>query len=289
MSNVHHIYAIPAAASLCLHVAVLVGLSETFTMPAFDLAKAEKKIELELVDNPPFSEPVFEEPVTDLISDSQQTARDRNIKQGIDSRPTSEGDTEAKELKRSGPESSPDEMVRQLPQQIKQLESMTKELQKEQVKIQEEITENIRAAQEHENQKPAEPTRSASEIAEQKKIFHNIDSEVVELGDPIFATRYDIIVPYLRSMREAIFKAWYPVVSMQAGPMPDSRVVVEFKIKPDGSIIDLEISSLQGSTSFGDICAAAVQKASPFDPIPLEFPPYLKNKFFHIKFTFYYD
>jgi TonB family protein len=90
-------------------------------------------------------------------------------------------------------------------------------------------------------------------------------------------------------MRKAVFTAWYPIVSMKASPMPDSRVVIAFKINPDGTISDLEILSQQGADLFGDICAASVQKAAPFDPIPVDFPPYLKNKQFNIKFTFYYD
>lgn len=289
MRKCNHIYTIPAVVSLSIHLAFLGGLSRSITMPAIDFAHTEKKIELELVDNPPVQDSTHEDVETNLISDFQQKARDHASEKEGALMPSSDGETRSKNLVESGSAVSTDELLRDLKEQIETLESLTEGLQKDQAKIQVQKAKEPEKSPEEIASKtdPALSSRAVSE--EKRKLFENIESEVADLGDPMFATRYDLVVPYLRAMREAIFEAWYPVISMQAGPMPDSRAVVEFKIKPDGQIIDLEVSSLQGSIVFGDMCAAAVQKAAPFEPIPIEFPLYLKNNFFHIKFTFYYD
>lgn len=289
MSKINNIYTIPTAASLCIHLVFLGGLSRSFTLPAMDLSRSEKKIEFELVDNPVVPESTLDNLETDLISDSHQKARDHTINKGQAPLPSSDGDTKAKNLIEKSPTVTTDQLLRDIKEQIKTLESLTEDLQKDQAAIQVQKADETEKDQDEKKLQTDTAFSSPAVSEEKKNLFRNIESEVADFGDPMFATRYDLVVPYLRAMREAIYEAWYPVISMQAGPMPDSRAVVEFKIKPDGQIIDLAVSSLQGSNVFGDMCAAAVQKAAPFEPIPIEFPLYLKNKFFHIKFTFYYD
>ena len=80
-----------------------------------------------------------------------------------------------------------------------------------------------------------------------------------------------------------------PGLSIKAGIMPDSRVIVGFKIAPDGKVTDIEVLSFEGSPVFPVLCTAAVKRAAPFDPIPIELPSFLKGDYLQIRFTFLYN
>jgi len=295
MFNDLRIYSVPLVTSVCFHMGVLAFLGDAFVMP--DLMRVPEKpaIFFEIVDNP--SEPKVEEDVVSRLLDEQShVAKDRHFESGNDAVPYLDGTDDEKELTTADfstqvaaqPSRPSEQVVRELTEQIKKLQQLQQELLDEKRELEEVLDEEEIVVKKEVTPQAITGMLPADSVYEQKEKMKNLDSHVREMGEPFFAARADVLAKYHKDIRDAVAKIWYPTMAI-ASPMPDSRAVVEFKVFSTGDIEDLTVLSKQGSYVFADFCVMSIQKASPFDPIPIDFPEYRKKKYLTIVFPFEYN
>ena len=301
------VYVVSAVASSFLHLSFLYVLNCSYLYCSLAPMPIHKRVELELVDSR-IPDPDEEDVKSNLIDEVQSKARDTAPAERGGALPKSEGAGEVKDLQQTLPsEEVPGARVEQQPTPV--VEETVTEPEQEEQEVQEEksVPEAIKeqfdegdiavhkhvteTMQRYERQLPRLPSTAGRTPtqAERARLFKNLQSEAEELGVPSFATRKHEIVTYLKKMRLQVFEAWFPLISMKTGAMPDSRVVLEFKIKQSGEVKDIRVTSFEGSRVFPDICMAAIRKAAPFEEVPLELPGFLKDHALNIKFSFYFN
>jgi outer membrane biosynthesis protein TonB len=92
---------------------------------------------------------------------------------------------------------------------------------------------------------------------------------------------------YDRQFIDAVRTRWYQLLE---GRMPGTgRVVVEFRLLPDGRITNLQIVHNEMSDLFGLICQQAIFDPAPYRPWPLEMRRDIPNNYRDVSFTFYYS
>ena len=85
--------------------------------------------------------------------------------------------------------------------------------------------------------------------------------------------------PYMNTMYSSIKKNWHPTENSGAG-----KVVVSYKIKRDGTIIDPKIVS-STNTELNKFAVEAIEKSSPLQPLPKR----CKRDLIEVSFTFNYN
>jgi len=295
MFNDIRIYSVPLVASACIHLGALGFLSNVFAIPDLMRAPATPPIHFEIVDNP--HEPqMADEVLSRMLDEQNHTAKDRHSETGDETVPYLDGTDDEKELitadfstqVASQPAQPSEAAVRELTEQIRKLQQLNQELLDEKRELEDVLDKEEDVVAQEATPQPVTGMSPSTAVYEQKVTMKNLDSHVREMGEPFFAARADVLAKYHKDIRDAVAKIWYPTMAV-ASPMPDSRVVVEFKVLPDGDIEDLTVLSKQGSYVFADFCVMSIQKASPFDPIPIEFPAYRKAKYLTIVFPFEYN
>jgi hypothetical protein len=85
----------------------------------------------------------------------------------------------------------------------------------------------------------------------------------------------------------AIQQAWYSLLEDRITPI--GKVVVEFRLHTSGRVSHLEVTSSEVGELYGQMCALAIQKPSPFDPWPREMKLAMGAEYREVRFTFYYQ
>jgi outer membrane biosynthesis protein TonB len=67
------------------------------------------------------------------------------------------------------------------------------------------------------------------------------------------------------------------------------KVVVEFRLHPDGRITDLRMAENEMSDLLGLICAQAIREPAPYRPWPEEMRRDIPKEYRDVTFTFYYS
>jgi TonB family protein len=82
-------------------------------------------------------------------------------------------------------------------------------------------------------------------------------------------------------------RAWYPIIPESARPPLDKqgRVLVRFKILPDGTVTDMRLESPSGDVSLDRAAWAGITGAAPYAPLPKAF----KGPFLELRFYFLYN
>lgn len=96
----------------------------------------------------------------------------------------------------------------------------------------------------------------------------------------------NLLPSYLKRMRTRIAKFW--AASVEPLGVDSGVAVVQYRILASGSIAALKTRSIQGSEIFEEACRAAVEKASPFEPLPFRFSPSVENQYLTVALTFYF-
>ena len=84
--------------------------------------------------------------------------------------------------------------------------------------------------------------------------------------------------PYMNTMYSSIKKNWHPTENSGAG-----KVVVSYKIKRDGMIIEPKVVS-STNTELNKFAIDAIKKSSPLQPLPKK----CKKDLIEVSFTFSY-
>jgi TonB family protein len=92
--------------------------------------------------------------------------------------------------------------------------------------------------------------------------------------------------PYIQRVIYDTKKAWYPIIPEVAQPPLDKqgRVMIRFKINPDGTVTEMHLEGPSGDVSLDKAAWAAINYAG-YPPLPKEF----KGKYLELRFIFLYN
>lgn len=91
--------------------------------------------------------------------------------------------------------------------------------------------------------------------------------------------------PYISRVVYETKRAWYPIIPGIAEPPINKQgvTVIRFKIRPDGSVIDMHLDGPAGTTSLDRAAWGGITGASPYPPLPKNFKgPYLELRFYFL-------
>jgi TonB family protein len=93
--------------------------------------------------------------------------------------------------------------------------------------------------------------------------------------------------PYVQRVVWDTERAWWPIIPESARPPLDKqgKVMIRFKIFPDGSVKDMMLEGPSGDVALDRAAWAGITGASPFPPIPKGF----KGPFLELRFYFLYN
>jgi TonB family protein len=91
--------------------------------------------------------------------------------------------------------------------------------------------------------------------------------------------------PYIERVIYDTKRAWYPIIPESARPPLDKqgKVLIRFKILPDGTVTDMRLESPSGDVSLDRAAWAGITGAAPYAPLPKAFRgPYLELRFYFL-------
>jgi TonB family protein len=91
--------------------------------------------------------------------------------------------------------------------------------------------------------------------------------------------------PYVDRVIADTKRAWYPIIPESARPPLDKqgKVMIRFKIQPDGTVTDMVLEGPSGDVSLDRSAWGGITGAAPFPPIPKAFKgPYLELRFYFL-------
>jgi TonB family protein len=93
--------------------------------------------------------------------------------------------------------------------------------------------------------------------------------------------------PYLQRVVYDTKRAWYPIIPEAAQPPlnKQGRVLIRFKILPDGSVKEMHLEGPSGDVSLDRAAWGGITGASPYPPLPKNF----KGPFLELRFYFLYN
>jgi len=93
--------------------------------------------------------------------------------------------------------------------------------------------------------------------------------------------------PYVQRVVYDTERAWWPIIPESARPPLDKqgKVMIRFKIFPDGSVRDMILEGPSGDVALDRAAWAGITGASPYPPIPKAF----KGPFLELRFYFLYN
>ena len=93
--------------------------------------------------------------------------------------------------------------------------------------------------------------------------------------------------PYIQRVIYATKRSWYPIIPEVAQPpiSKQGRVLIRFKILPDGSVKEMHLEGPSGDVSLDRAAWGGITGASPFPNLPKDF----KGPFLELRFYFLYN
>lgn len=93
--------------------------------------------------------------------------------------------------------------------------------------------------------------------------------------------------PYIQRVIYDTKRAWYPIIPEVAQPpiSKQGKVLIRFKILPDGSVKEMHLEGPSGDVSLDRAAWGGIVGAAPFRPLPKEF----KGPFLELRFYFLYN
>ena len=91
--------------------------------------------------------------------------------------------------------------------------------------------------------------------------------------------------PYIQRVIWDTERAWWPIIPESARPPLDQqgRVLIRFKIYPDGSVKEMHLDSPSGDVALDRAAWAGITGAAPYPPLPPAFKgPYLELRFYFL-------
>jgi hypothetical protein len=110
-----------------------------------------------------------------------------------------------------------------------------------------------------------------------QRVWSSLDAKATPFGD------------YDRAIVEAVTQRWYDLLdSRRFAQDRTGKVVVKFKLKMDGTIIEIQTLDNSVGDLLGYVCQESIQEASPFAKWPEDMRRMIGANYRDITFTFYY-
>jgi outer membrane biosynthesis protein TonB len=94
---------------------------------------------------------------------------------------------------------------------------------------------------------------------------------------------------YFKNMKERIWLAWFPYLSIHyPKDFRSADVLVRFYLSPAGEVVKVETLNYKGSPLFAAFCMEAVKKAGPYGPVPPDVLALLGQDELEVKFGFHF-
>ncbi len=94
---------------------------------------------------------------------------------------------------------------------------------------------------------------------------------------------------YMKNLKERIWLAWFPYLSFHyPKDFRTADAVVLFKLDQAGRVRNVQLVSTEGSPVFAAFCMEAVQRASPFGPLPVEVLDLIGKDELDVQFVFHF-
>ncbi len=93
---------------------------------------------------------------------------------------------------------------------------------------------------------------------------------------------------YIARMVDAVRTQWYKLLENQT-PDVTGKVVLHFRLHPDGRISDMKMMENEVSELLETVCEQAIYKPAPYEKWPREMRLALPNDYDDITFTFFYE
>ncbi|MBN1153356.1 energy transducer TonB [candidate division KSB1 bacterium] len=260
--------------SILLHILFLLSFKPLSnirifnTIPeAVNMQEQEKQIKFELVETPDYAPDEPPDDATALVSDKstrardQYTAKDREM--GL---PFSSGDLE--QIR--------DIVINTNPSHQQQSENLHASADANYQFDNSEIESADRGASQKNFDKFSRQAlisgETASEQTMQRPEYNNDKFNAKEIGGLSFNTYDWNYAPYLLAMKRKVERNIFPPPAFTHMGLIDGETILRFKIYPNGEIRDLEVLEYKGHKSLMETSVQAIRNASPFNPLPADFP-----------------
>ena len=132
------------------------------------------------------------------------------------------------------------------------------------------------AMAQQQQQFPGQKLRQDGGVRRQR-LWSSLDAKATAFGD------------YDRAIIDAVTSHWYDLLdSHRFAQDRAGKVILHFKLKPDGSVEELEILENTVGELLGYVCEESVQEAAPFGKWPSDMLREIGANYRDISFTFYY-
>jgi hypothetical protein len=126
------------------------------------------------------------------------------------------------------------------------------------------------------DQLPGQAMRQDGGVA-RRKDWASLDVKATPFGD------------YDRAIIEAVSQRWYDLLDSRRFAQDRSgKVILRFKLKPDGTIIEMQTTDNNVGELLGYLCQEAIEEAAPFAKWPPDMVRMIGANYREISFTFYY-
>lgn len=100
-----------------------------------------------------------------------------------------------------------------------------------------------------------------------------------------------LFADYYLAMRREIERTWNLLLTTRYTGLAPSRAVIDFTIRPDGTIGSIIVQAAEGDTLFPVVSSSAIQRSAPFGPRPVDprMPPELQALPLRIRINFTYQ
>jgi outer membrane biosynthesis protein TonB len=134
----------------------------------------------------------------------------------------------------------------------------------------------LKQAQAEQQPLPGQQLQQAGGVRRQR-VWSSLDAKATAFGD------------YDRAIVEAVTQRWYDLLdSHRFAQDRTGKVILHFKLKPDGSVEELKVLENTVGELLGYVCEESVQEAAPFGKWPADMKRMINANFREITFTFYY-
>lgn len=126
------------------------------------------------------------------------------------------------------------------------------------------------------DQLPGQAMQQAGGVA-RRSMSSTLDVKATQFGE------------YDRAIIEAVSQRWYDLLdSRRFAQDRTGKVILRFKLKPDGTIIEMQTADNNVGELLGYLCQEAIEEAAPFAKWPPDMVRMIGANYREISFTFYY-
>jgi hypothetical protein len=131
-------------------------------------------------------------------------------------------------------------------------------------------------AQQHQDQLPGQQMKQDGGVRRQM-LWSSLDAKATAFGD------------YDRKIIEAVTQHWYDLLdSRHFAQDRTGKVILHFKLKFDGTVIEMHTLENTVGETLGYVCQEAIEEAAPFEKWPSDMRRQIGANYREITFSFYY-